>query len=243
RVDNSWLFLSLTIIGLTGIAIANVLMPAWIKIHGRQHTVKLMTVYSVCVVAAGAIGAAFTAPVAQAFSAWVSPDIGWRTALTLWGVIAIIPAVLWFIVTKRLGYDYPRTPAHSSQTKSMLRSPAAWAMMAFFSLQSTQIYVQFGLLPQIYRDAGVSANEAGLLLATAAIIRLVGSIIMPTVIDLSSLWWFWHVVFCVLRAVCYLFLLFWSVEGCCIWRFLLDVWGVAFASVLSLIPARSVYRE
>lgn len=242
-VDNSWLFLSLTIIGLTGIAIANVLMPAWIKIHGRQHTVKLMTVYSVCVVAAGAIGAAFTAPVAQAFSAWVSPDIGWRTALTLWGVIAIIPAVLWFIVTKRLGYDYPRTPAHSSQTKSMLRSPAAWAMMAFFSLQSTQIYVQFGWLPQIYRDAGVSANEAGLLLATAAIIGLVGSIIMPTVVDRSKRLWVWPVAFGGFSAVGYLGLFFWPAEGRWVWAFLLGVGGMAFATAISLIPARSVDHE
>src|SRR5699024_5517162 len=44
-VDNAWLFLGLSVLGLTGIAVANVLMPAWIKIHARQHTVKLMTVF------------------------------------------------------------------------------------------------------------------------------------------------------------------------------------------------------
>ncbi len=242
-VDNSWVFLLLSILGLTGIAIANVLMPAWIKIHGRQHTVKLMTVYSVCVVAAGAIGAALTAPAAQLFSQLFSPGIGWRAALSLWGVLAIIPAVLWCVVTKRIGYDYPTTPAHASPTKRMFRSPAAWAMMAFFSLQSTQVYVQFGWLPQIYRDAGVSANEAGLLLATAAIIGLVGSIIMPTVVDRSTRLWIWPVAFGGFSAVGYLGLFVWPAEGRWLWAILLGVGGMAFATAISLIPARSVDHE
>lgn len=242
-VDNAWLFLVLSIIGLTGIAIANVLMPAWIKIHGRHHTVKLMTVYSVCVVAAGAIGAALTAPAAQFFSQAFDSADGWRAALSFWGILALIPAILWFVVTRHIGYDYPQNPARSTPTKRMFRSPAAWALMAFFALQSTQVYVQFGWLPQIYRDAGVSANEAGLLLATAAIIGLVGSLIMPTVVDRSRRLWVWPVAFGAFSAVGYLGLFLWPAGGRWVWAILLGVGGMAFATAISLIPARSVDHE
>src|SRR5699024_11983656 len=93
-VDNSWLFLGLSVLGHTGIAVANVLMPAWIKIHARQHTVKLMTVYSVCVVAAGSLGAAATAPLAQFFSAVFTAESGWRAALSRWGIVALVVKVL-----------------------------------------------------------------------------------------------------------------------------------------------------
>lgn len=242
-VDNAWLFLLLSIIGLTGIAVANVLMPAWIKIHGKQHTVALMTVYSVCVVAAGAIGAAFTAPVAQYFAQVFDPEIGWRTALSLWGALAIIPVILWWVVTRRIGYDYPATPTRTTVSKKMFHSPAAWAMTAFFSLQSTQVYVQFGWLPQIYRDAGVSPNEAGLLLATAAIIGLVGSVIMPTVVDRAKHLWVWPVTFGLLSAVGYLGLLVWPAEGRWVWAVALGIGGMAFATSIALIPARSVDHE
>lgn len=242
-VDNSWLFLVLSIIGLTGIAIANVLMPAWIKIHGRRHTVALMTVYSVCVVAAGALGAAFTAPAAQYFSTVFDPNIGWRAALSLWGLLAIIPVVLWWFVSKRVGYDYPAAATPAKVPTSMFRSPAAWAMTAFFALQSTQVYVQFGWLPQMYRDAGVSANEAGLLLATAAIIGLVGSIIMPTVVDRAKHLWVWPVVFGLLSAVGYLGLLLWPAQGRWVWAVALGIGGMAFATSIALIPARSVAHE
>lgn len=242
-VESSWLFLVLSIIGLTGIAIANVLMPAWIKIHGRQHTVALMTVYSVCVVAAGALGAAATAPLAQYFSTVFSPASGWRAALSLWGILAIIPVVLWWRLAKRIGYDYPPTPTYGNSTKKIFRSPAAWAMTGFFALQSTQVYVQFGWLPQIYRDAGVGSNEAGLLLATTASIGVVGSLIMPTVVDRSKNLWVWPVAFGLLSSIGYLGLLFWPAEGRWLWVILLGVGGMAFATSISLIPARSVEPE
>src|SRR5699024_5226043 len=134
-VDNSWLFLVLTVIGLPGIAVANDLMPAWIEIHGCQHTVKLITIYSVCVVAAGVLAAATTAPLAAAFSAIISPDAGWRAALSTWGLVALVPLVLWWILNQSIGYDYPPTPSHHNDTKKIYRSPAAWAMTAFFGLQ------------------------------------------------------------------------------------------------------------
>lgn len=242
-IDNSWLFLVLSIIGLTGIAVANVLMPAWIKIHGRRHTVALLTVYSVCVVAAGALGAAFTAPMAQYFSQVFDPDIGWRTALSFWGLLAIVPVALWWVVTKRIGYDYPASATPATVPKKMFRSPAAWAMTAFFALQSTQVYVQFGWLPQMYRDAGVSANEAGLLLATTAIIGLVGSIIMPTVVDRAKHLWVWPVVFGALSAVGYVGLLIWPAQGRWLWAVALGIGGMAFATAIALIPARSVDHE
>lgn len=242
-VDNAWLFLILSIIGLTGIAIANVLMPAWIKIHGGRHTVRLLTVYSVCVVAAGAIGAAFTAPVAQYVAGIFTPDIGWRSALSVWGVAAIIPVVLWWGVTKRIGYDYPSAPAKHHGSGKVYRSPLAWALMAFFSLQSTQVYIQFGWLPQIYRDAGVDANTSGVLLATAAIIGLLGSLAMPTVVDRSRRLWVWPITFGVCSALGYVGLFFWPAEGAWLWAVLLGVGGMAFPTAIALIPARSVDHE
>ncbi|MDN6489863.1 MAG: hypothetical protein L0K41_05600, partial [Yaniella sp.] len=99
-------------------------------------------------------------------------ESGWRAALSTWGLVALIPTVLWLVIARRIGYDYPQNPAHAIPTKRMYRSSAAWAMTAFYALQSTQVYVQFGWLPQIYRDAGISSTEAGLLLAATLCVRV-----------------------------------------------------------------------
>src|SRR5690625_4276926 len=84
---------------------------------------------------------------------------------------------------------------------------------AFFGLHSTQVYAQFGWLLQIYRDAGVGSTEAGLLLATTASIGVVGSLIMPTVVDRSQRLWLWPVGFGVLSAIGYLGLLWWPADA------------------------------
>ncbi|WP_372498316.1 CynX/NimT family MFS transporter [Streptomyces marispadix] len=44
-------------------------------------------------------------------------------------------------------------------------SPTAWALGVFFGLQASAAYIIMGWLPQIFRDAGVSASSAGLMLA------------------------------------------------------------------------------
>ena len=49
------------------------------------------------------------------------------------------------------------------------RHPVAWALAVYFGLQSTSAYVIIGWLPQIYRDAGLSADKAGLLFAATSL--------------------------------------------------------------------------
>ena len=50
------------------------------------------------------------------------------------------------------------------------RQPIAWALAVYFGLQSTAAYVIMGWLPQIFRDAGLSARTAGLLFAVTALL-------------------------------------------------------------------------
>jgi len=50
------------------------------------------------------------------------------------------------------------------------RHPIAWSLAVYFGLQSTAAYVIMGWLPQIFRDAGLSAGTAGLLFAVTALL-------------------------------------------------------------------------
>lgn len=55
-------FLAFTLLTLAGMALGNVLVPAWIKLHSGGHGVLYMTVYSVVLTAGGSLGALVTAP-------------------------------------------------------------------------------------------------------------------------------------------------------------------------------------
>ena len=54
-------------------------------------------------------------------------------------------------------------------------------MAIFFGAQSMQAYAVFGWLPQIFRDAGFSAQTAGLLLGTSTAISIPISFVLPSV--------------------------------------------------------------
>lgn len=61
------------------------------------------------------------------------------------------------------------------------RSPTAWALAVFFGLQASGAYITMGWMPQVFRDAGVSADTAGLLLAVIMVMGVPLAFVIPRV--------------------------------------------------------------
>ncbi|MFC7400725.1 MFS transporter [Citricoccus sp. GCM10030269] len=237
-----WGFMPLTALALGGMAVGNVLVPAWIKRHGGLHTVALMTLYSMFLTVGGSAGSGLASPLAGAAGATGAlgdPADGWRWALAFWGVVAAVPMVLWLLVARHTGHDFPGTPAQDRPDRPLWTSPTAVFLMILFGFQSMNAYVQFGWLPQMYRDAGLDANLAGTLTAVVAAMGVIGGLIMPTVIDRSRTLAPWMIGFGALTTAGWLGVLIAPAEGALIWSLLLGVGGFAFPTAISLIPARS----
>jgi CP family cyanate transporter-like MFS transporter len=94
-VGDIWIFLVLTASVVAGIALANVLLPAWIKSHGGRHIVALMTIYTSVLGLSGAVG-----PLSALL-------FEWRGALFVWSFLAAAQVVVWLVVAARTGYDFP----------------------------------------------------------------------------------------------------------------------------------------
>ncbi len=185
------LFLLATGLALGGMALGNVLVPAWIKRHAHDGGVRLMTFYSSGLTLGGAVAAALSAPVSDA-----SP-LGWRAALGVWGVVAVGALVPWVLIARREHGDPAdhRAGTSGDGPVSLWRSPTAVALTALFGIQAMNAYVQFGWLPQIYRDAGLSATYAGVLMSLLTSLGIMGGLMMPTVIARSRTLAPWMVAF------------------------------------------------
>ena len=228
-----WLFVALSVVGLLGPALGNVLIPAWIKVHGGARTVGLMTLYSVTLAIGGSLGSALAVPLAGG-----AAD-GWKLSLQFWGLVIAVPVVAWAVVLTRTGHDFPPSPPRGELRGSLLRSPTAIALTFMFALQSLNAYSQFGMLPQILTDAGISPTRAGLLVAVIAGSGLVGGLVMPSAIArLPGLPWIAG-GFGVLTVIGYLGLILAPSVSPLLWACVLGVGGWAFPTAIALLPART----
>ena len=229
--DSVPVFLLFTVVALAGMAVGNVLVPAWIKAHG--HAVALMTVYGTGLVAGGSIGSLVTAPVTEATGSW-------QTGLGMWGLLLLLALPLWAWLAVRARRAPTEHDAHGvAPSGRIAHSPTAIALTVLFGVQAMHAYVQFGWLPQIYRDAGISASSAGALQALLSGVGIVGALVMPTVIARTSGLHAWMVSFGVMLALGYAGLLVAPATVPWLWALLLGLSGLAFPTAISLITART----
>jgi CP family cyanate transporter-like MFS transporter len=226
------LFLLFTVVALAGMAVCNVLVPAWIKAHG--HTVVLMTIYGTGLVAGGSIGSLVTAPVTETTGSW-------QTGLGMWGLLLLLALPLWAwlaVREHRLPSEHD-VSGDAPPSGRMAHSPTAVALTVLFGVQAMHAYVQFGWLPQVFRDAGISASSAGALQALLSSVGIVGALAMPTVIARSSGLHAWMVSFGVMLALGYAGLLVAPATVPWLWALLLGLSGLAFPTAIALITART----
>jgi CP family cyanate transporter-like MFS transporter len=165
-----------TLLLAIGIAVANVLLPAYVKHHfsSRQSTVTAFYAVTMSLVAAIASGVAV--PLADALPA------GWRTALAVWGVLVVISIALWIRPARRAR----DTGAVGAGARLPWRSAVAWQVTAFMGLQSLGFYVMIGWLPSVLASHGVGPRAAGVELLEFQLVSLVTSLALPLIADRST---------------------------------------------------------
>jgi CP family cyanate transporter-like MFS transporter len=225
-------FLLLTVVALAGMAVGNVLVPAWIKAHG--HAVALMTVYGTGLVVGGTIGPLATAPASEVGGSW-------RVGLGMWGLLALVavPLWVWLATRERRSPTEHRVTGDAPPSGRVAHSPTAVALTVLFGVQSMHAYVQFGWLPQVYRDAGIPAASAGALQALLSSVGILGALVMPTVIERGRGLRVLAVSFGVALSLGYVGLLLAPATVPWVWALLLGHAGLAFPTAIALIAART----
>ncbi|MFF3556860.1 CynX/NimT family MFS transporter [Streptomyces tsukubensis] len=235
-------FVAATALALIGIAVSNVLMPVIVKRYFPDRVGTMTGLYSMSLAIGTSVAAAATVPLTGALGG------EWRTGLGLWGLLAVAAVLPWVLVVRSRG-RHPGTRPVSAAPEvtaapgrpagSIVRSPTAWALAGFFGLQATGAYITMGWLPQIFRDAGVPASTAGVLLAVTMVMGVPLAFVIPrlaarfrtqgpiaAVLGLSGL-------------AGYTGLLLAPAEGAWAWALLLGLSNCAFPLALTMIGMRS----
>jgi len=170
------LFLGTAILG-AAIAVGNVLLPSLVKREFPERTGLMTSTYTTALAVSAAIAAGASFPIAY------QGDIGWRGSLALWALLALVAAVAWFPQIRSAD------PANASTGTSrgvtgLWGSVLAWQVTLFMGLQSLGYYVVLTWLPEILQEeVGVSAAQAGWMLALAQVVVVPAMFIAPVLAD------------------------------------------------------------
>jgi CP family cyanate transporter-like MFS transporter len=171
-------FLAVSALALAGIGVSNVLMPVVVKRYFPDRVGPMTGLYSMAISLGTGLAAAVTVPLTDALGG------SWRLGLGIWALLAAVAILPWLFLVR----DRPAAPAlvpapaeaaHQAPVARITRSRTAWALSVFFGLQATAAYIAMGWMPQIFRDAGVPAATAGLLLAVTMAIGVPLSFVVP----------------------------------------------------------------
>lgn len=182
-------FLALSALALAGIALVNVLLPVVVKQRFGDRVGAMTGVYSTALNVGATTAAAVTVPVAAVFGD------SWRFGLGVWALVAALALLPWVFLARRPVATPTPAPAapqgtaapgdtgapRETATTRMSTSPTAWALAVYFGLQATAAYVIIGWLPQVFRDAGLSAQTAGLLFAVTSLLGVPLSYVLGAV--------------------------------------------------------------
>ncbi|MFE3653182.1 CynX/NimT family MFS transporter [Streptomyces sp. NPDC059101] len=171
-------FLAGSALALAGIAVSNVLLPVVIKTWFPDRVGSMTGLYSMALALGTSLAAALTVPMTAALGG------SWRTGLAVWALLAVLAVLPWLVVLLRRSAATSSAPgggtSGSGETPIRITSsPTAWALAVFFGLQATAAYITMGWMPQIFRDAGVSAGTAGVLLAVTMAVGVPLSFVLP----------------------------------------------------------------
>ncbi|HET6562025.1 MAG TPA: MFS transporter [Marmoricola sp.] len=223
-------FLVASVVGLAGMAMANVLLPSLIKLHFAERVGLFTALYTTAMAIGLTAASVLTVPLATALGSW-------RWGIGVWAAAAALAAVPWLLLVR---HDLkPGATRRRISVADVARTRLGMAMAVMFGLQSAHAYTIFGWFAQVYRDAGFSAATAGLLLGVVAGISIPISLWVPSAAgrrrDQTPL--LWALIAC--YPVGYLGLVVAPVEGAWLWALLVGTGAGVFPLVLTLIGLRS----
>ncbi|CAL9386038.1 putative transporter YycB [Streptomyces sp. enrichment culture] len=188
-------FLAASALALMGIAVSNVLMPVIVKRWFPDRVGSMTGLYSMALAFGTSVAAAATVPLTEALGG------DWQPGLAVWAVLAVAAVLPWLAFVRdreapTAGEARARAAEPAREVRPqpqgepraagrpalrITRSRTAWALAVFFGLQATAAYITMGWMAQIFRDAGVSAGTAGLLLAVTMVMGVPLAFVIPRV--------------------------------------------------------------
>tara|TARA_B100000029_G_C17542164_1_gene947113 strand:+ start:202 stop:1347 length:1146 start_codon:yes stop_codon:yes gene_type:complete len=175
--SNLLLLLGTTIVLGVGIAIAQTLLPSFVKAHFPNRAAIITGLYATSLTLGAAVAAGLSVPLSDLFG-------NWTFSLAFWSIFSIIALIVWFPL---IGQKHSDSPSHVSVSsvfpKTTWSNTWVWAISLFLALVTLLFYSVLSWLSPLYMSLGWSANDAGVLLTVFLLTQLLGTASISALAD------------------------------------------------------------
>ncbi len=171
----TFLFVGSFLVG-AGIAVLNVLVPALVRRDFAGHMGVFMGIYSAILGLTAGLGAGLAVPAMEMLGG------SWRLSLVVWAVPGVIAGLLWAPYAMRhITRSEGVLPGGAEPQKkaSVWRSKLAWSITAFMGLQSLYFYTLAQWMPTIFKERGMTPEDAGYMMLLFQLVSVFTSLGAP----------------------------------------------------------------
>lgn len=161
-----------TILLGVGIALGNVLLPGIVKKQFPERAGTMTGIYSATLGFGATVASGASVPLSEAYG------LGWRWALGVWGFLALAALIFW-LPQMRANIPIILKKGFRQSLRELGTSRLAWHVSIFMGVQSFTFYTLITWLPNILIERGLSAGEAGWLLALMQGVGITSTLIFP----------------------------------------------------------------
>ncbi|MBY0530670.1 MAG: MFS transporter [Xanthobacteraceae bacterium] len=172
------------------IAVGNVLVPGLIKRDFPDKVGLMTSVYATTLATFASLSSGISVPLAQNLPG------GWRAALAVWFIPAIITALI--LLPQLKNAAKPLAQAGDKAVQSVWRSKLGWHVTLFMGLQSMSFYTVLSWLSSILQDQGYTPLAAGWIVALFPALGIPVGLVFPLMMsrfaDQRSMSVLWSVI-------------------------------------------------
>jgi CP family cyanate transporter-like MFS transporter len=154
-----------------GMAIAGALLPVAVKVRFPDRPAFANGVCTSGLNGGAAVASLIAVPVSDAFG-------GWRAALTLFSVAAVVQCVGWMALSRGSWTD-----RRTENARLPVHRPVVWMIVSVFALQSVIFYGITTWIAAAFQENGWSAGAAGALVAVFGFSQVAGGLLIPWLAD------------------------------------------------------------